>query len=211
MPDFTWDDDDSRAVTTKLTDETVPNRLAITAPQVITHPDHLTRALLIDPHPAGTWETWMFPYASLILDNEMMEAAASAKERPRFLSLKPGDTLKDVAEALHDVRLLYRDEYQAALSEGLNNVLPDLIGTWHGQQFYENYSLKYSNTSHSYTAYLFVYSEGRTAVTTINVPHIWADMAEFEDPDTNPAEWGGKKLSSNVPQAFRHYLAHRSS
>lgn len=210
MPDFTWADEDTGAATITLTEETVPNRLAIAAPQIITRQDQPTRALLIDPHPPGTWDTWMFPYASLILDNEQMEAAISGKQRPRFLSLKPGNTLRDVANALQEVRCLYRDEYQRAISEGINNVLPDLAGTWHGQQFYENYSVKYSNTSHSYTAYLFGYSQGRTAVTTINVPHIWVDMTEFADPGTNPINWDGKKLSSNVPEAFRRYLANRT-
>jgi len=155
LKDYTWDELDDWARSTRLHRDEIPRRVAMTAPQLVTDADDPERILLVDPHPPGTWETWMFPYASLVL------SAADIRRRcgdeVDFLRLAEGDSLARVSESLVQLRERLRPEYGRALSVGYNNVLPHLRDSWRGDPVYRNFSLKFSKTSDSYTAYVFDY------------------------------------------------------
>ncbi|QXJ21305.1 hypothetical protein AGRA3207_002144 [Actinomadura graeca] len=207
MSDYAWDHSDSLAHKVEVTEETLPNRVALTATQIITRGEDGRQVLLVDPHPAGTWDTWMTPYSSLVLE----EGALRARGRDlgadlQFLQLSPGDSLKRLADALDQLASVYQEEYRQALKQDLNNVLPELTGGWQGDPFYTSYSLKFSQTSHSYTAYRFAFYRSSPTVTEVAVDHIWVDASDFRDVETSPTHINGKEVVSNVPVALRQLL-----
>jgi hypothetical protein len=195
--DYTWDATTPDMLDVRLTAETMPNRVALTAPQLIMEPT-TANLLLVDPHPPGTWDTWMLPYASLILTLAEIQAKAASRghEDLLFLRLSPGDTLWDLGHALRELRQVFLTEYRAALRESLNNVIPDLNGSWNGTPVYENYSLKFSDTSQSYTAYLFSYYRLDSRVEVTGLPHIWIQPSRIKAKEDAPVH--GKKIASNV-------------
>ena len=139
LTDYTWDEHDDWAHSIRLHSDEIPGRAALTAPLLVTHPDDSARILLVDPHPPGTWETWMFPYASMVL------SAADIRRRRgdevEFLRLAAGDTLATVADSVVRLRERLWSEYQDALATGYNNVLPHLRDSWGGEPVYRNFSL----------------------------------------------------------------------
>ena len=201
LKDFTWDEHDDWAHSTRLHRDEVPGRAALTAPQLVTHPDDPALILLVDPHPPGTWETWMFPYASLVL------SAADIRRRgggeAEFLRLGEGDSLATVAESLVRLRERLWREYRDALSAGYNNVLPHLRDSWQGEPVYRNFSLKFSNTSNSYTAYVFDYHRTEwPAGRSVPVPHVWVRVDEFAGRGAEGLRFQDRKVSSNVPEVL---------
>ncbi len=195
--DYTWDDS-SPTGDIVLEPEWVPHRVALTSPQAVFGSER--DVLLVDPHPTGTWHTWMFPYASLIMDVAEIEQLSAKKQRPRprFLDLAAGDTLRHVSESLRELVEVFKDEYDEALEHGINNIIPDLATAWIGAPFYVNYSLKFSKTSNSYTAYIFSYLRHRNPSLSVPVPHRWTTVDELQELEESGAELDGREVSSNV-------------
>ncbi|MFC4048548.1 hypothetical protein ACFOY4_02530 [Actinomadura syzygii] len=209
MSDYAWDHSDNLAHQVEVTQEALPNRVALTATQLITRGDSGRQILLVDPHPKGTWETWMSPYSSLVLDEEALKAKnRELDEDLLFLRLSPGDSLKKLADALDQLVAIYEDEYRQAVKQDLNNVLPELTGGWQGDPFYTSYSLKFSHTSKSYTAYRFAFYHASPPVAEVSVDHIWVDTSDFSTVEKSPARINGKEVTSNVPVAVRQLLSH---
>ncbi|MGW7366442.1 hypothetical protein ACWGI8_24155 [Streptomyces sp. NPDC054841] len=199
--DYSWDKD-SELNDECLSADVVPMRYALTAPQVVVNGDK--QILIVDPHAAGTWDTWMFPYASLILTREQLAEGPDgqgAGDRG-ILAVSEGTTFRELSEALGALRRGRQDEYVSAIQAGVNNVITDLNGTWSGSEFYTNYSLKFSKTSNSYTAYEFSYFLNRVVTLSPDIPHMWIEpqllSAELENSDTP----FGRKVSSNVIDAL---------
>ncbi|MEU8124656.1 hypothetical protein AB0C21_38595 [Spirillospora sp. NPDC049024] len=209
MSDYTWDHSDNLAHQVEVTQETVPGRVALTATQLITRNGTNGQVLLVDPHPGGTWETWMTPYSSLVLDEDALKTKGQELgEDLQFLRISPGASLKDLADSLDQLASVYEQEYRQALEQDLNNVLPDLTGGWHGEPFYTTYSLKFSHTSQSFTAYRFAFYHADLPVTDVAVDHIWVDIDDFSTVEKSPAQINGKEVASNVPVAVRQLLSH---
>jgi hypothetical protein len=181
----------------------LPKRIALTAPQVVIRSES-GEILLVDPHAGGTWDTWMFPYASLVMTTPEIEAALEHKGTPDSKLVRfPGQTtFKELTDTLHELRRLFAQEYSAAIQAGVNNVLPQLHAGWKGTAFYENYSLKYSKTSHSYTCYAFEYYINRVAALDLNIPHVWITPAALEAHVSAGSLLAGKTISSNVREAI---------
>lgn len=202
MKDYTWDELDDWAHSIRLHRDEIPGRVALTAPQLVTDTADPERILLVDPHPPGTWETWMFPYASLVLS--AADIRRRCGEAVDFLRLAEGDTLGAVAESMVQLRERLAPEYRQALSVGYNNVLPHLRDSWRGESVYRNFSLKFSNTSNSYTAYVFDYH--RTALPAdrrLPVPHVWVRVDEFAGRRVDGGfRFRDRKVSSNVPEVL---------
>ena len=204
MIEYTWDKTDGTAETTLLTPEIIPTRVALTATAVVTSAEPTPRTLLVDPHPRGTWETWMFPYSSLTLQKDVIrERMKNLEDLPLFLLLTPNNTLADVAKALDELFALYHDEYRQALTENMNNVLPNLVQDWNGEPFYLSYSLKYSNTSNSYTAYRFSYYQRVTTETELAVDHLWVNPNDLTDPANAPKQINNKDIAESVTIVLR--------
>ncbi|MEV6602633.1 hypothetical protein [Kutzneria sp. NPDC051319] len=202
MNDFTWDNRDDWAHSTRLHRDEIPGRVALTAPLLVAHADDPELILLVDPHPQGTWETWMFPYASLVLSAAEIRRACG--DEVEFLRLGEGDSLAEVSESVVHLRERMGPEYRDALSVGYNNVLPHLRDSWGGEPVYCNFSLKFSHTSNNYTAYVFDYhrtvwpSDRRPSV-----PHVWVRIDEFAGRRIDGAfRHEGRKVSSNVPEVL---------
>lgn len=174
----------------------------MTAPQLVVDADDPGLILLVDPHPPGTWETWMFPYASLVLSGA--EIGRLCGNEVKFLQLGEGDSLAEVADSLVQLRTRLAPEYRRALSVGYNNVLPHLRDSWGGESVYRNFSLKFSNTSNSYTAYVFDYHRTeQPAGLRLPVPHVWVRIDEFAGRRIDGGyRYQGRKVSSNVAEVL---------
>ncbi|MFB6772073.1 hypothetical protein [Streptomyces sp. NPDC056337] len=199
--DYSWDKD-SDLNDERLEADILPLRFALTAPQVVVN--SAKQILVVDPHPTGTWDTWMFPYASLILTREELAADRAAPDAGTraILSIAAGSTLRELSAGLGALRVGRQDDYVAAIQTGVNNVIADLNGTWNGTPFYTNYSLKFSKTSNSYTAYEFSYFLNHVTTLDLNIPHVWIDAGQLaEELRTSEAPFG-RKVSSNVADAL---------
>ncbi|MEU5099379.1 hypothetical protein [Streptomyces sp. NPDC020996] len=199
--DYSWDRD-SDLNDERLDAAVVPQRYALTAPQVVVN--SAKQILVVDPHPAGTWDTWMFPYASLILTRDELAAAPDGPDdgsRP-ILALTEGSTFRALSDALEQLRVGRQDAYVSAIQTGVNNVIADLNGTWSGTPFYTNYSLKFSKTSNSYTAYEFSYFLNRVAALDLELPHVWIEPSRLAEELARSETPFGRKVSSNVADAL---------
>jgi hypothetical protein len=125
-------------------------------------------------------------------------------EEVDFLRLAAGDSLARVSESLVELRDRLSPEYGRALSVGYNNVLPHLRDSWGGDPVYRNFSLKFSNTSDSYTAYVFDYHRTElSADRRLSVPHVWVRVDEFAGRRVDGHfRFEGRKISSNVPEVL---------
>lgn len=124
--DYTWNADgslDDEFVPVEL----VPRRFAFAAPQCIVREDGAL--LLVDPHEVGTWMTWMFPYASLVLDGTDGRIASTvARDVEDAESL----TFGDISEVLARLRETVRADYSAAIRSEMNNVVAGIRRGWVG-------------------------------------------------------------------------------
>lgn len=194
--DFSWEDPSDR---TRIGSDAVPVRFALTAPQVVMRLDG--RFLLVDPHPAGTWESWMFPYASYVAAAEQVSKRMIDSGVPD-LGLTGESTLHDVTRSLRRVRQSFQSEYEAAILDGVKNSLPELSEMSIGSAFYENYSLKFSKSAGAYTAYVFEYFLDRPDyVPTVSIPHVWLLPNELEGFDLS-TKLDRRTISSNVLEAL---------
>lgn len=199
--DYSWDKD-SDLNDQRLGAAILPMRYALTAPQVVVN--SAKQILVVDPHPAGTWDTWMFPYASLILTREELSSGQGDLEagvRP-ILDVAEGSTFRELSEALGSLRVGRQDDYVSAIQTGVNNVIVDLNGTWSGTPFYTNYSLKFSKTSDSYTAYEFSYFLNSVTTLDLDIPHVWIEPARLAEELKASETPFGRKVSSNVADAL---------
>lgn len=202
MKDYTWDDRDESAHSTRMHCEEVPRRAALTALRLVTDAEHPERILLVDPHPQGTWDTWMFPYTSLVLSAaDIQRRCGDAVE---FLRLGQGDGLMSVSSSLVRLRKLLWQDYRDATSVGYASVLPQVLDSVGHDPIYRNFSLKYSNTADTYTAYLFEYhSATLPADGHLSVPHVWVRIDAFVGRQVEDGyHLQGRKISPNVPAAL---------
>ncbi|MBB5852965.1 hypothetical protein ACFQ05_06670 [Amycolatopsis umgeniensis] len=205
MKEYNWNSTDRQAGDIRLPAELMPNRVALTATAIVTSNDS-SRVLLVDPHPEGTWDTWMFPYASLILDKKQIEDDSKSVSKRKFLDLEPGVTLGTLGAALDELMEVYRDEYRQALDTNLNNIMPDVVGDWSGDPFYEHYTLKYSRTSESYTAYRFSYYARTSSTEPSTVDYVWVQPDTLLSIDIEKDAINGKKVAEGDPDALRHLM-----
>lgn len=208
MQEYTWDKNDNAAATTKISREVTPTRAALTATAIVLSRSPAMRVLLVDPHPSGTWNTWMSPYASLVLERESLKVDPSDSDKLEcsFLDLDAGDTLADVAQAMDELLDRYQDEYRAALNSNMNNILSQVVDDWSGEPFYVAYSLKFSHTSKSYTAYRFSYYRRETNSEDISVDHIWMDPQDILAHEAAHAQIEGKEIAESVSIPLRKML-----
>lgn len=176
----------------------VPNRATLAETDIIINENK--EILLVDPHSSGTWETWMFPYASLILPVDRLQEENSDLA---FLFLNEDSLLSDVSDAMDEIMKIYQDEYQQALKEGVNQLIPELVDA-DGEIASIDYSLKYSKTSNSYTAYRF---EGKKIFVkredlNISIPYIWISKADVISTGDDE-KFSGKLIAKNVKETIQ--------
>ncbi|WP_131811880.1 hypothetical protein [Mycobacterium mantenii] len=173
--------------------ESVPRRFALTGTQVLRSRSS-GKLLLIDPHPSGTWENWMFPYSSLVLE----ESDLHAHTHDRASQLTISSSLSDLEQFLDSLVEAFHSEYVKALEEGVNNVLPEItFDDWPQRPDLVTYSLKFSKTSDCFTGYRFEYAVGETSVENFHVPFTWLAAEDIASLGSDQLV-EGKKLSSNV-------------
>lgn len=196
MTDFSWTAG-GELETEKVPEECKPSRFAVTAPQCIFR-DSGREVLLIDPHPEGTWMSWMFPYASLVLTNQELAEGGSTEQ------LEGRDyTFGELANFLRNIRTSREGQYRESIKNEVNNVLPDIGEGWTHEPFFENYSLKFSKTSNSFTAYVFEYHRSQQDETMrIDCPHLWVPVAGALQWLDKPENLVGRNVSSNVIDLF---------
>ena len=196
--DFNWLKNDLSATNT-IIEEAIPNRATLAETNLIFNENG--EILLIDPHAAGTWETWMFPYSSLILPTDLLADEYPSAE---FLRLKGSSVLDNVANALEQILVQYNEKYKIALKEGINQVIPELVDA-NGEIVSVDYSLKFSKTSNSYTAYRF---EGKKIIAnaqslTVKVPHIWLSPSIIKNLQ-DEEKISGKAVAKNVKETIEN-------
>lgn len=172
--------------------DAVPRRLALTATAV--HRSGEGQLLLVDPHPPTTWDTWMLPYASLILDDDQVRGSAPSAD---FARLTSGSSVAALEHALDQLVTIFADNYRDSVESGTNNVLAHFGNILDGEPLFTSYSLKFSHTSNSYTAYRFEYFAFRLRDLQIQIPHVWiqpADLLELKGDE----RLDGRKISSNL-------------
>lgn len=198
--DYSWDNY-SELNSSLLTADVLPRRFALTAPQVVRRT--AGEILLVDPHTSGSWETWMFPYASLVMTAEeiIRKCAERNLVKPAVLQLDARSSFEDLSTALHSLRQTFQQDYSDAIESGVNNLLPQLQDGWNGRPFYENFSLKFSKTSNSYTAYDFEYYLNIVKDMDLDVPHLWIDASSLRNRLVDAQDLDGRPVSSNVIEA----------
>jgi hypothetical protein len=115
LTDHTWDAADGWAATTLLTREQIPYRAALTTPLRITSADAPEWILLVEPHPAGTWDTRMRSYRARVLSTADVRQRCGVDER--FLHLHAGGSLAAVSESLLRLRHRLRPERRDTVSD----------------------------------------------------------------------------------------------
>jgi hypothetical protein len=195
--DFNWMKGDLIQGKTVIVDAT-PDRATLAETNIIVDKEEEV-ILLIDPHSSGTWENWMFPYSSLILQKKQLEGEFPEAD---FLKIDSGSNLNDVAESLDQILSRYHENYIVALRNGINQVIPELVNAM-GTIVSVDYSLKFSKTSDSYTAYRF---EGKKIITDkhnihVHVPFIWLPQSTIIDIDDDE-KIEGKLIAKNVKETL---------
>ena len=147
----------------------------------------------------------MFPYASLVLTAEDLAEGASGDR------LNGRDyTFAELANFLRGIRTSRETQYRESIKKEVNNVLPDIGEGWTNEPFFENYSLKFSKTSNSFTAYVFEYHRSQQDRNlSIDFPHLWVPVEgalQWLDKQENLA---GRSVSSNVTDLFSSALFDR--
>lgn len=175
----------------------IPNRATLAETDIIINENG--EILLVDPHSSGTWETWMFPYSSLILPIDRLRAENS---NLAFLSLNEGSLLSDVSNAMDEIMKTYQDEYRQALKHGINQLIPELVDA-SGEIVSIDYSLKFSKTSNSYTAYRF---DGKKISVkreelNISIPYTWVSEEVIINTDDNE-KFEKKLIAKNVKETI---------
>ena len=194
--DFNWTPAKSN-YTNEAIKAAIPNRATLAETDIIVNENN--EILLVDPHSSGTWETWMFPYASLILPIDRLQI-----ENPdlAFLLLDENSLLNDVSNALDEIMKKYQNEYRQALRDGVNQLIHELVDA-SGEIVSVDYSLKFSKTSNSYTAYRF---DGkkifvRKGELNISIPHLWTSKADIINAGDNE-KIVGKIIAKNVKETI---------
>lgn len=102
-----------------------------------------TRAItVVNLHPES-WNSFMFPYGGLRLDD-----AQAAKEARTFA---------DLSNTIHRLTSANLREYLAKASEELLAYYSDIPDLGQLAPIYRNYSLKFSKSANKWTAYMFTY------------------------------------------------------
>lgn len=143
--------------------------------------------------------SWMFPYASLVLTaSELGERGVGP--------LEAGATFGELSSYLCDTRDQLREDYEASIAREVNNIVPGISTGWRGSPFFENYSLKFSNTSNSYTAYVFEYRRVDAAELgelDLPIPHLWVPLSDALAFLADANHLAGRTVSSNVIDLVR--------
>lgn len=194
--DFNWTPTKGNYVNEAIKNS-VPNRATLAETDIIINENG--EILLVDPHSSGTWETWMFPYSSLILPIDRLQAENS---NLAFLSLSEDSLLSDVSNAMDEIMKTYQNEYKQALRDGVNQLIPELVDA-NGEIVSIDYSLKFSKTSNSYTAYRF---DGKkisvkSEELNITIPHTWISKADIISTSDNE-KFEGKLIAKNVKETI---------
>lgn len=140
MNEYTWKLGDSLSGQ-KLPKKSFPKRIALTATAVIIKTKDEGSLLLCNPHPES-WNNWQMPYGSLAL------------EAP---SLPPGITFNQLAQSIEQLKTKNAEKYE---TDALGQIR-SMLG-WSSFKFVTlpklcNFSLKYSKTANTWTAYSFEY------------------------------------------------------
>lgn len=120
-------------------EDALPQRFALS---FVVVPTRGTTITLVNPHP-DTWNTWMFPYGGARLELAAVARCVSNTE--------------DLQSELERLVEKYREDYQASAVVELERYFvtpPDVTDL---RPFFRTFSLKYSKTSKSWTAYRFSY------------------------------------------------------
>lgn len=194
--DFNWTPANGNFVNEAIK-TSLPNRATLAETNIIIN--EMGEVLLVDPHSSGTWETWMFPYSSLILSIDRLQS-----ENPKldFLTLNANSMLSDVSNAMDEIMETYQDEYKQALKDGVNQLIPELVDA-DGEIVSIDYSLKFSQTSNSYTAYRF---DGKRIPIkreklNITIPYIWISKEKIISIGDNE-KLEGKLVAKNVKETI---------
>jgi|GEM_PF-2661774 len=141
MQNFNWNkNEDSNEIIPK---ECFPNRIALTATGVVMQLDvnNEKQILLCNPHP-DTWNTWMLPYGSLILDVKISENNLSLTALSEIIASNLKENFSNYEEnAILQIRQL------TGLKDADFSFKDNLT----------NYSLKFSQSANVWTAYCFMY------------------------------------------------------
>jgi hypothetical protein len=141
--EFNWTIDDTSSLSTKLDQDHIPQRAALTGIGLFlkTH-DRVSNLLLSNPHPES-WNNWNFPYGSFSLPLSLSAGAAIS-----FASLTA--TLEG----------LYIDNMKECL-ERVFREIGGVLGSgsleFDDTALFSSFSLKYSKTAGLWTAYYFNY------------------------------------------------------
>ena len=142
----------------------------------------------------------MFPYASLILPIDRLQIESPDLS---FLHLNENSLLSDVSNAMDEIMRHYKIEYKQALKDGVNQLIPELVDV-SGEIVSIDYSLKFSKTSNSFTAYRFdskiVYAKKEAL--NISIPHIWISKEAIMN-ISDDERVDGKNIAKNVKETIK--------
>lgn len=195
MIEYTWT---STSDSTEIEVAQQPSRFALTTPTVFR--DDVGRVLLVDPNPAGTWETWMLPFASRTYSRESVGTRTGLWNDTGEMG-RP--TLGGISQILVGLRAADSDEYLRGVTQHLADLGVSRSAPF--EPLHENYSLKFSKTANVYTAYAFQYILILEAGPEPEVPFRWIDLGELLSMESNDT-LDGRRLAENVLEAA-HALA----
>lgn len=168
-------------------DTRVPGRFAFTC--VFETEDSDQRILVVDPHPQGSWHQWMLPYASYVISIEDDHLGDT-------IDLRPESSFAHLQNAIEGLLGRRRAEYEQAVTLGVNNVVRDLQYSLASEVLGLNYSLKFSKTSNSYTAYRFEYRRATIPASPAHLPFMWLTAQEIRAAGSGTIN--DRPLASNV-------------
>jgi len=123
--------------------ESLPKRIALTATGIVLKnaSENKKELLVCNPHP-DTWNSWMLPYGSLIIEANLIEGAITFEELTKSIEkLCQENFPKYESSALMQIQNM----------TGINSSEFVLNGDL------TNFSLKYSQSANVWTAYCFMY------------------------------------------------------
>lgn len=159
---MSWTTSDREELLRTVPDESRPERVALTGTAVFRRSSSSRMEILLaNPHPE-TWNNWLLPYGSLVL------------ESPR--EAKAAKNLGALTSEMRSMRDVHFQDYRRAVAKQLGDMFDVDHVALEEHVFFENFSLKFSKSAKVWTAYCFGYHLALTDLVEAKCEVVWLPL-----------------------------------